>query len=451
MIPVLTPDEMAVADAAASESAEVLVDRAGAAVARAALNLMGGAYGRRVVVVAGKGSNGADGRVAAARLERRGVRTTVVDAADAPGRLPVADLVVDAAYGTGLGRSYEAPATDAPVLAVDLPSGVDGLTGEARGAPTSAQRTVTFTALKPGLLFADGPGLAGRVEVADIGLDTSSARTHLVDDDDVARLVPNRPDDTHKWANACWVVAGSVGMEGAAALAAEAAQRAGAGYVRLSTPGWGEAKAPVEVVRYPVDSVPGPDHADLERFAALVVGPGLGTSEEVAEGVRRLVDGVNRPLVVDGDALTALAGTTIRPGPQAVLTPHDGEFERLAEQSPGSDRIGAVRSLAGRTGSVVLLKGPTTVVAHPDGRVLLAAAGDRRLATAGSGDVLAGILGAFLARGAGALEAAAAAAHVHGRLLDGLPATGVVAGDLSARLVDVLVALGVDGSGQTVA
>jgi NAD(P)H-hydrate epimerase len=328
---------------------------------------------------------------------------------------------------------------------------VDGLTGEARGAPTSAQHTVTFAALKPGLLFADGPGLAGRVEVADIGLDTSSARTHLVDDDDVARLVPNRPEDTHKWANACWVVAGSVGMEGAAALAAEAAQRAGAGYVRLSTPGCGEAEAPVEVVRYPVDSVPGPDHADLERFAALVVGPGLGTSEEVAEGVRRLVDGVDRPLVVDGDALTALVGTTIRPGPQAVLTPHDGEFERLAEQSPGSDRIGAVRSLAGRTGSVVLLKGPTTVVAHPDGRVLLAAAGDRRLATAGSGDVLAGILGAFLARGAGALEAAAAAAHVHGRLLDGLPATGVVAGDLSARLVDVLVALGVDGSGRTVA
>jgi NAD(P)H-hydrate epimerase len=154
---------------------------------------------------------------------------------------------------------------------------------------------------------------------------------------------------------------------------------------------------------------------------------------------------------VDGDALTALVGTTIRPGPQAVLTPHDGEFERLAEQPPGSDRIGAVRSLAGRMGSVVLLKGPTTVVAHPDGRVLLAAAGDRRLATAGSGDVLAGILGAFLARGAGALEAAAAAAHVHGRLLDGLPATGVVAGDLSARLVDVLVALGVDGSGRTVA
>ena len=226
---------MAVADAAASESAEVLVDRAGAAVARAALNLMGGAYGRRVVVVAGKGSNGADGRVAAARLERRGVRTTVVDAADAPGRLPVADLVVDAAYGTGLGRSYEAPATDAPVLAVDLPAGVDGLTGEARGAPTAAQRTVTCPALKPGLLFADGPGLAGRVEVADIGLDTSSARTHLVDDDDVARLVPNRPDDTHKWANACWVVAGSVGMEGAAALAAEAAQRASAGCSSCST------------------------------------------------------------------------------------------------------------------------------------------------------------------------------------------------------------------------
>jgi len=368
--------------------------------------------------------------------------------------------VVDAAYGTGLGRPFEAPTVDAPVLAVDLPSGLDGLTGEALGRPLSAVRTVTFAALKPGLLFGDGPALAGRVEVVDLGLDVSEATVHLVEDADVAALVPARPADAHKWQSACWVVAGSPGMEGAAGLAATAALRAGSGYVRLTAPGPVDG-VPVEVVR--TGEVPAePD--DVARFAALVVGPGLGTGPDVAATVDAVLAAANaagRPVVVDGDGLTALSGHGAGSGADGagplpegtVLTPHDGEFARLAGGPPGPDRISAARSLAADRGAVVLLKGPTTVVAAPDGRILLAAAGDARLATAGSGDVLSGIIGAFLARGAGPLEAAAAAAHVHGRLVTHQPrhaglvpasTTGVAAGDLSARLVAVLEDLGVD-------
>ena len=461
MIPVCTPDEMAAVDAAAPEPLDVLIDRAGAAVARAVLDELGGGYGRRVAVLVGKGSNGADGRVAAERLGRRGVRTSIVDAASAPERLPIGgghavDLVVDAAYGTGLGRPFEAPSVDVPVLAVDLPSGLDGLTGEAMGRPLAAQRTVTFAALKPGLLFGGGPALAGRVEVVDLGLDMSAATAHLLEDTDIAALVPSRPTDAHKWQSACWVVAGSPGMEGAAGLAATAALRAGAGYVRLSVPdGLVGSEEPVvadEVVHLPIGLELFLEEEEQARFASMVVGPGLGTADEVADGVRRLVASSGPPLVVDGDGLTALAGYradgSSRP---LVLTPHDGEYFRLTGRPPSPDRMAAARSLAADTGAVVLLKGPTTVVAAPDGRVLLAAAGDARLATAGSGDVLAGIIGALLARGAGPLEAAAAAAHVHGRLatasgLNELTPTGVVAGDLSARLVSVLADLSIDAT-----
>ncbi len=462
MIPVCTPDEMAAVDAAAPEPLDVLVDRAGAAVARAVLDELGGGYGRRVAILVGKGSNGADGRVAAERLRRRGVRTSVVDATSVQERLPTSgghalDLVVDAAYGTGLSRPFEAPSVEAPVLAVDLPSGLDGLTGEAMGQPLAARRTVTFAAIKPGLLFGVGPALAGRVEVVDLGFDMSGAIAHLLEDTDIAALLPSRPADAHKWQSACWVVAGSPGMEGAAGLAATAALRAGAGYVRLSVPGGlvrsEELVVPEEVVHLPIglESFLG-EEDEQGRFASMVVGPGFGTADEVVDGVRRLVASPGPPVVVDGDGLTALAGCRVGgSGRPVVLTPHDGEYFRLTGRSPGPDRMSAARSLAADTGAVVLLKGPTTVVAAPDGRALLTVAGDARLATAGTGDVLAGIIGAFLARGAGPLEAAATAAHVHGRLatapgLKELPRTGVVAGDLSARLVSVLADLSIDAT-----
>jgi NAD(P)H-hydrate epimerase len=419
VIPVVTPEEMGAIDAAAPEPVEVLIERAGAAVAHAALRLLGGTYGRRVVVVAGKGNNGNDGRSAAARLRRRGVRVHVVDAADAHERLPAADLVIDAAYGTGFRGRWTAPATDAPVLAVDIPSGVDGLTGV--GGSWGAANTVTFAALKPGLLFADGPLLAGEIEVVDIGLDVSSARTHLVELDDVDGWWPGRVRTGHKWDAAVRVVAGSPGMTGAAHLASAAAFRAGAGYVALSSPGLDhDPGAPTEVVGRPLPPAAWADDvlADAERFGALAVGPGLGTGEDTRSAVRSLVAAWPGRVVVDGDGLTALGDTVAdvvggREVP-AVLTPHAGEFERLAGRPPGEDRIEATRSLAASTGAVVLLKGPTTVVAHPDGRVLLSNTGDARLATAGTGDVLTGTIGALLASDMVPLEAAAAGAFFHG-------------------------------------
>jgi NAD(P)H-hydrate epimerase len=450
VIPVVTPEEMAEIDRAASEPVEVLVERAGAAVARAAVELLGGTYGRRVVVVAGKGNNGADGRSAAARLRRRGVRVTVVDAADPPATLPEADLVIDAAYGTGFRGTYTPvpPAPGAPVLAVDIPSGVDGLTGRASGAPLRANRTITFAALKPGLLFADGPELAGDVEVADIGLDTSGAPIHVVEPADVARWIPARPRESHKWKAAVWVVAGSPGMTGAAHLCARAAQRAGAGYVRLSPPGVDDDPGkPVEAVGVPLprDGWAEQVLSGLERFGALAVGPGLGTGDATAEDVRRVVHDAPVPVVADGDALTALGRDAAKVlagrGAPMVLTPHDGELARLGGDADDPDRIAVTQRLAATLGAVVLRKGSTTIVAAPDGTTLLTTSGDARLATAGTGDVLTGVIGALLAQGVPPLEAAAAGAHLHGRAGALAWPRGLVAGDLVDRLPAALAEL----------
>ncbi|MEJ7844911.1 MAG: NAD(P)H-hydrate dehydratase [Acidimicrobiales bacterium] len=442
MRPVVTPEEMAAIDAGAPEPVDELVRRAGAAVARAALDLLGGAYGRRVVVVVGKGNNGADGRDAAVRLRRRGVRVVVLDAAAAEGtRLPASDLVVDAAYGTGFRGSYVAPDPGgAPVLAVDIPSGVDGLTGEATDTAVRAMATVTFAARKPGLLLLPGRAHAGRVDVVDIGLDTGRARTHLVDATDVAAWFPTRPDDAHKWRSAVWVVGGSPGMTGAPVLAAAAAARAGAGYVRLSAPGVGPPLpgAPVEVVGTDLaaEGWAGAVLDEADRFRALVVGPGLGSAAGAAAEVRRLVARSAVPVVVDGDGLRALAGAAPASAAAAavVLTPHDGEFEALAGHAPGADRLAATRALAAATGAVVLLKGPTTVVADAAGAVLVVVAGDARLATAGTGDVLTGTIAALLARGLDPLRAAAAGALLHGRAALLGPADGLVAGDIVGHL-----------------
>ena len=450
MIPVVTPDEMAAIDAAAPEPVEVLIERAGSAVARHAVDLLGGGYGRRVVVVHGKGNNGADGRSAARRLRHRGVRVVEIDATNAPGVLPPCDLVIDAAYGTGLQRDYVAARLHdpTPVLAVDIPSGVDGRTGEVHGRPLAATRTVTFAALKPGHLLEPGRSLCGDVRLADIGLDVSGASIHVVEAADVRGWLPRRPVDSHKWRSAVWAIAGSAGMTGAAHLTSAAAMRAGAGSVRLSTPGGGDdPAAPTEVVRVPIDRSVTIDIADTRRFGAMVVGPGLGRSPEVVDGVRRLVGDpkVESPLLIDGDGLSALADSaagvlSARHG-STVLTPHEGELLVLGGPDPHHDRVAAVRELARRFGCIVLLKGPSTFVADPDGRVLVSTVGDQRLATAGTGDVLSGVIAAFLARGVPPFEAAAAGAYVHGCAAALGPFEGLVAGDLVSLLPRALARL----------
>jgi ADP-dependent NAD(P)H-hydrate dehydratase / NAD(P)H-hydrate epimerase len=456
-IPVLTPEELRAVDAEAPETTEVLVERAGGAVARAAVDMLGGTYGRRVVVLAGPGNNGADGRVAARRLAARGVAVRVVESERPPEGLPACDLVIDAAYGTGFRGSWWGPDPGAtPVLAVDVPSGVDGLTGVVpeNTRPLPARRTVTFAALKPGLLLGEGRDLAGEVTVADIGLDVRRATAWVVTDDEVGSWLPERPSDSHKWQHAVWLVAGSPGMAGAAALSCGGALRAGAGYVRLSTPGGNPdtAAVPTEAVITPL---PGEGWAGevldgLGRFSAGVVGPGLGRSKEAVEQVRRMVSRARVPLVVDGDAISALgADAADHVGPDTVLTPHDGEYARMAGRPPRPDRVAEARELAGRLGCTVLLKGPTSVAAGPDGRALIATAGDARLATAGTGDVLTGVIAAFLAQGVPPLEAAAAGAHVHGLAGTLGWRRGLVAGDLVELVPGALELLARPGRAAT--
>ncbi|MGH9304861.1 MAG: NAD(P)H-hydrate dehydratase, partial [Acidimicrobiales bacterium] len=350
--------------------------------------------------------------------------------------------------------SYRAPKAPpgVPVLAVDVPSGLDALTGESPSGSVKAARTVTFGALKPGLLVGDGPGHCGAITLAPIGLpiDVAHASIHLVEDADVSTVVPPRPRDGHKWRSALAVVAGSTGMIGAASLVARAAMRAGAGMVRLGVPGAVANELPVSeavamsLSRESFDTDVAPE---LERVRALVVGPGLGRAVGTARCVRRLVAASGHlPTVVDADGLSALGTAeeaceviSARKGPAPVLlTPHDGEFAGLCGEPPGPDRIESARTAARRCGAIVLLKGSTTIVAGPEGEVLLSASGTPALATAGTGDVLSGIVGALCARGAGLAEAGAIGAHVHGRAARAGLGESLLAGDLPDLVAWVL-------------
>jgi ADP-dependent NAD(P)H-hydrate dehydratase / NAD(P)H-hydrate epimerase len=447
MTPVVTPAQMREIDAAADVDVSVLVERAGAEVARQALRLLGTTYGRRAIVVAGPGNNGADGRVAARRLEDRGVRCVVVDALLAPDRLDSADLVIDAAFGTGFRGGWRFPDVgNTPVLAVDVPTGLDAASGVAAPGTPRATATVTFAAAKPGHYFGDGPDRCGDLVVADIGLDVAEPYALVVETADVCGWLPARSARSHKWREAVRVVAGSADMPGAAYLVAAAAQRSGASLVALSTPGI-DASHPVETVgrRIPSSNWADAVLGDLHRYRALVIGPGLGRDDQTIPSVVRTVTEAVVPVVVDGDGLFALcwndAGTPAflrdREVP-TILTPHDGEYETLMGAAPTADRIAATVSLVDRSGATVLLKGPTTVVVQPGSTPWLVTSGDERLATAGTGDVLSGIIGALLARRMPPGLAAAAGAHVHGLAAAGCPPFGMVASDLIERLPDVL-------------
>ncbi len=471
MRPVVTPSEMQAIDQAASAPIEVLIERAGWAVAQAARRVLGHTYGQRVLVIAGKGNNGADGRVAARFLERAGCRCRVVAPADVLEPDGV-DLIIDAAYGTGFRGTYEpslappkGPGPDGastvpgsgpgdstrpfnpPVLAVDIPSGVDGLTGQVGGSPLGATTTVTFAALKPGLLFHPGRSLAGLVEVVDIGLDCSGVHCRHLGADDVVTGWPSAEPVAHKWKRAVWIIGGSPGLEGAPGLAAAGAARGGAGYVAVSIPGamGAHPMLPIEAVRIAVPpefASSGATQAQVGRFGAVVMGPGLATDEATGAEVRLVAaETGDRGLVLDAGAIDAVAAdpsVLARRTVPAVLTPHDGEFARLTGAGPGHDRLAGARTAAAALGAVVVLKGPTTVVAEPAGRVLLSTAGDARLGTAGTGDVLAGIIAAGLAGGLDPFVAAGLGTELHGRAARLGRRVGLVASDLPALVADRL-------------
>ena len=435
MLPVVTPAEMNDIDADAPESNQILIQRAGYAIANTAIAMLGGGYGRRVNIIAGKGNNGEDGRVAAQLLTRRGVRCSLREPDSA--LLDDSDLVIDAAYGTGLRDRWDPPPQPrSPVLAVDIPSGVDGLTGEDFGS-LQAQRTVTFGALKPGLLLEPGASRAGHVDVSDLGLDVSRCRAVFLTDQDLQEPLSQRAPTDHKWSNSLRIIGGSPGMIGAVQLASQGALRAGAGMIVVSSPTVDPAhlNLPTEAVARPIPSGNWASEVltDLERFQALLIGPGLGVDPETLAATAELIKHTPIPVVIDADALVAIAAypdCLKGRGAPTVLTPHDGEFKTLTGSPPSIDRCASARSAAQH--AIVLLKGPTTLVANPNGELIFVRSGDQRLATAGSGDVLAGIIGALFGHSPTHL-AVAAAAHWHGRAAT-LAESSMVASDLPSLL-----------------
>jgi NAD(P)H-hydrate epimerase len=413
-----------------------------------AIEMLGSVYGSRVLVVAGKGHNGDDGRVAASVLSRRGARVRIVAVGEIDEVPNGTDLVIDAAFGTGFRGSYVAPRVPdgVRVLAVDIPSGLGADLGEATSGAVRATATVTFAALKPGLLLGAGPDLVGECSIEPIGLEVSSAQLHFVEDLDLD-LIPARDRSTHKWKSALFVLAGSAGMRGAPDLSVAGALRAGAGMVRVGTPGVNPGHSgAVEAVAIGLETADFADAviAELERCRAFVAGPGLGGDGAVRDGLFAVLDAVSTPVLLDADALNLLGPRSAaaavlkrRRGP-TILTPHDGEFARLAGAAPGVDRLGEVRALASDLGATVLLKGSTTVVADPSGEALLVTSGTPQLATAGSGDVLSGVIGAMLARGLDPLLAAGLGAHLHGRAARAGLADGLVSSDLPLLIAEVL-------------
>ena len=448
MIPVVTPSEMAIIDEEASEPIHVLIERAGSAVAWQARKMLKGTYGKRVTIIAGKGNNGADGIEAAKCLQSWGVKVNVIQADDDEAKVHGCDLLIAAAVGTGLKRPYYAPPFSGPTLSVDIPSGICGLTGEGQGKPFTAKATITFQALKPGHLLADGPFHAGSIKIADIGLDVSTTRTFVLERSDVTKILHTMNDREHKWTSACWVIGGSEGMNGAPLLSSQAALRSGSGYVRVSTPG-GQGEVPSEIVGFDIPTEDWENHvikSDFERFKAVVVGPGLGKTETVRKAVINLLSAIHIPTVVDADALYAIGQQNLNPsgfGEHVVLTPHDAEYKYLTGHKPATNRVLDVCETAAKLKTVILLKGPTTIVSHPDGRCLLVNNGDQRLATAGTGDVLSGVIAGLLARGVSPFEAAACGAWIHAEAANNCLAEGMIASDIIRVLPEVLNAANV--------
>jgi NAD(P)H-hydrate epimerase len=465
MRPVITPEESNRLDATATEPVATLMERAGYGLALAAV-AMGATYGARVVVLAGAGNNGGDGYVAARYLAHRGV--SVIVHALAPPKQPdgaaaaaaraareagvrivemagpePADLVVDAVFGVGFrGGLPEVllPWVDhpAPVLAVDVPSGLDAATGLVSDRAFTATRTVTFHALKAGHVLEQGPDHCGVVDVVDIGLTGERPSFRLADADDAPR--PPRLRTAHKWsAGSVGVVGGSPGITGAPMLAARSALAMGAGSVALFCPAALQptyAAQSSEVMTRGIGKGPRfrpEDASDVldaaVRFDVLVVGPGLGDGQR--EFVEALTAGWSGPLLLDADGLNALDGIealVARRGP-ALLTPHAGEAQRLL----GDAKVDTAARLPDRAGAIVLLKGSPTFVLGSERWAI--DSGGRELATIGTGDVLAGVVAALWSRGLMAEVAARSGAYWHGIAARDLARSGTVTAEALAAAV----------------
>jgi NAD(P)H-hydrate epimerase len=430
--PLYTADEMRAAEQ--GHDVDALMERAGAAVAEEIVRRLPDA--RTFALYAGGGANGGDGEIAARVLEQRGLSR----ADERP------DVVIDALLGTGMrGAPREDSAeliqrinaAGAPVVAVDIPSGVDASTGEVAGAAVHADVTVTMHAPKVGLLVGPGRFHVGEVVTADIGLERSETRHATVTRDVLASVPSKRASDNKYSAGAVLVVGGARGMTGAAALCARAAFRADAGYVAIAAPA--ESLPTLEMLV--LEAVKRPLEAALDaagRASAIALGPGLGRDH--ATLVRTLLAGTDVPVVVDADALHELE--PFERSAATILTPHSGELARLlGEESAWVDahRLRALERAVERFGCIVVLKGPDTLIGSPSAGAWVVPGDVPALATAGTGDVLTGIVAAFLAKGMDAKVAAAAAVVTHREAAALGPERGLVASDLVEALPDVQV------------
>jgi len=429
---------------ASDQSVGTLMERAGLGVALTAVR-MGAAYGSKVIVLAGPGNNGGDGYVAARHLKQRGVEVEVhalgyPKGDDAPARkaavtavdagvqvVPLgdpesADLIIDALFGAGFRGSLPDDAVPwighpAPVLAVDLASGLDGLDGSVAGPAFTAEATVAFDFAKVGHFLGEGPSRTGELHVVPIGLPDPEPEFMMCDAEDSP--VPIRSQDAHKWSvGSVVVVGGSVGLVGAAVMASEAALRFGAGAVRLIVPTGLRAEAAAGRPGLMTMGIGGTDSFGpsdvgqileaLGRFDVLVLGPGLGRGRGTLVGT--ILERWERPLVLDADGISgASISTLVARSAPTIITPHAGEFERLSG-SPAT--APAAFALAADTGSVVLLKGNPTFIGGEQRWAV--DSGGPELATIGTGDVLAGMIGALVACGLDPEVAARSAAYRHG-------------------------------------
>jgi NAD(P)H-hydrate epimerase len=482
----------------------ILMERAGEGIVRHLEQHCGPLRGKTITILCGKGNNGGDGLVVARLLHRRRARihvmllTPITDlsrdtaamyrrfirvagrsaiirfrsADQARPLLASSDILIDALLGTGLSSVVTGLYREAidvinsagkPVIAVDVPSGLQADTGAILGRAIRATLTVTCGLPKLGLYVNEGIDQAGIVRVVDIGIpsayvDAIESRTLLLTSDSAFRSLPERIPSSHKGTfGHAGIIAGSVGKTGAAALAARAALRVGAGLVTVATPNSVndvlEAKL-LEAMTMPLPETKartlarsGLDRvlAFIQARTAIAIGPGLSTHHETVELVQSLMKHLDRPSVLDADALNALTGkvsllTECKTPP--VLTPHPGEMARLevdaTTQSVNADRIGTARRFARERGVFVVLKGARTIVARPDGLVAICPTGNPGMATAGTGDVLTGMIVGLLAQRVPAWEAACAATYFHGSAGDlaaqhvGQP--GMVASDLIAQI-----------------
>lgn len=467
-------------------------------------------HGQRVAVVAGKGNNGGDGFVIARHLKNSGVDVTVLllaseselkgdclvnaltwrkmlgltatvltarELRDNAPALKHADVIVDAIFGTGLSQPVEGIHAEVigfinslgkKTVSVDLPSGIDATTGAVLGVAIKADMTATMAMPKTGLYIYPGRGHCGRIEVVDIGvpgalLEDEKNRCHVTTGDDLKRVLKPRASDTHKGTYGhVLVLSGSPGKTGAAYMSAMGAMRVGSGLTTIGLPK--SLHAVMEAKTYEVMTAPVPDTAQgtlgsvscaeagklIEGKSAVVMGPGMGVSDDLAAFIEKAVkEARGIPVVIDADGLNSIAGRLDflkKHSGGVVLTPHPKEAARLLGVDTAtvqSDRMAAAKKISERSGSVVVLKGAGTVIAGPLGDIYINPTGNSGLATAGTGDVLSGMIAGLAAQGHTALDAAVCAVYIHGACADEIKKVnggeaGMIATDLLAVIPRLL-------------